>query len=101
MKKLVAENDLPFKMLSDPELISAESLDLPLATPKAYYSAWPLHPEIRRYPKPSFLQPALLVWKGKDLVYEWRQTETLFNLFGARGRPNGSEVLDIVQRSLE
>lgn len=100
LRKLVAENELPFKMLSDPQLISADRLDLPVASPKTYYSARAWHSEIRRYPKPSFLQPALLVWKCKDLVYEWRQTETLMNLLGARGRPSGPEVFDIVRRSL-
>jgi hypothetical protein len=100
LNRLVAENELSFKMLSDPQLISADRLDLPVATPKTYYSARAWHREIRRYPKPSFLQPALLVWKRQDLVYEWRQAETLMNLLGARGRPSGSEVFDIVQRSL-
>ena len=100
LKKLVDEHALPFTMLSDPELVSGARLDIPMATRKTYYSAWPLHPEIRHYPKRSFLQPALFVWKGRDLVYEWRQTETLRNLFGARGRPSGSDVLDIVRRAL-
>jgi len=100
LKKLVEELDLPFTMLSDPQLLSGTKLGVPMATPKTYYSAWPLHPEIRRYPEASFLQPALFVWKGKDLVYEWRQTETLLNLFGARGRPSGADVMDIVRRSL-
>ena len=101
LQRLVTENELPFKMLSDPELVSADRLDLPMATRKTYYSAWPVHPEIRSYPKPSFLQPALLISKRTDLAYEWRQTETLINLFGARGRPSGPEVFDIVKRSLE
>jgi hypothetical protein len=87
-------------MLSDPQLVAGAELDVPMATRKTYYSAAVLHPEIRRYPKPSFLQPALFVWKGQDLVYQWRQTETLMNLFGARNRPRGSNVLDIVRRSL-
>jgi len=100
LRKLVDEHALPFKMLSDPQLVSGAELQLPMATPKTYYSARMWHAEIRRYPKPSFLQPALLVWKRTVLVYEWRQTETLMNLFGARGRPTGSDVLDIVRRSV-
>lgn len=100
LKKLVVENALPFKMLSDPQLVSSTRLKIPTATPKTYYSARAWHPEIRRYPRSSFLQPALLVWRGTDLAYEWRQTETLMNLLGARGRPSGDEVLAIFRRSL-
>ncbi len=87
-------------MLSDPMLVSGAGLGVPIATRKTYYSAWPLHPEIRNYPRRSFLQPATFVWKGEELVFAWRQGETVMNLLGARGRPDGRAVLDIVERSL-
>jgi hypothetical protein len=31
------------------------------------------------------------------LCYEWRQTETLRNLFGATGRPDAADVLRLVR----
>lgn len=94
------EHRVDYTMLSDPELLLADAIDAPRATRKAYYATLALHPVIRRYPKPSFLQPALFVWKDGVLVYEWRQTESVKNLFGAKGRPTGDEILEIVESAL-
>jgi hypothetical protein len=90
-------HELPFTMLSDPHLRVAEVLDSPTSTAKGYYSAMLLHPEIRHYPRKAFLQPALFIWRRATLVYEWRQTEKLRNLFGAAGRPDGAEVLRLAR----
>jgi len=34
------------------------------------------------------------------LVYEWRQTETLRNLFGANGRPDEAQMLEITREAM-
>ncbi len=94
------EHDIPFTMMSDPALVCREKLDAPISSPKCFYTALPLHPELRAYPEKAFLQPALFIWKGTRLVYEWRHTETLLNLFGARGRPTGVEILQIAREHL-
>jgi hypothetical protein len=95
-----SEYELPYTLLSDPQLVSAEALDTPVSTAKGYYGALALHPSIRHYPRKAFLQPALLIWKGSDLRYEWRQTEKLRNLFGATGRPSGADVVRLVTDAL-
>ena len=33
-----------------------------------------------------------------ELIYEWRQIETLRNLFGANGRPSPAQILDLTKR---
>ena len=94
------EHELPFTMLSDPQLVSAAALDVPISSGKGYYGALALHPSIRHYPRKAFLQPALLIWRRTDLCYEWRQTEKLRNLFGATGRPSGADVLRLATQAL-
>jgi len=88
-----ADHDLPFEMLSDPMLITGEALDVPISSKKGYLGALSLHPVIRHLPKKAFLQPAFFVWSGRELRYEWRQTEKLRNLFGATGRPSPEQIL--------
>jgi hypothetical protein len=61
-----------------------------------------LHPTVRTYPKRSFLQPALFVWRRDGtLAHRWCQTESsLTNLYGARGRPRADQVLQVVRKVL-
>ena len=91
---------LPFTLLSDPQLLSAEVLDVPVSSSKSYLSTLAVHPVIRHLPKKGFLQPAFLIWKGNDLVYQWFQVEKLRNLFGANGRPSPQQILEVVQSSM-
>ncbi len=91
---------LPFTLLSDPQLQSADVLGVPVSSAKSYLSTLAVHPVIRELPKRGFLQPAFLVWNGEKLVYEWYQVEKLRNLFGANGRPSPKQILEIVQSSM-
>lgn len=91
---------LSFLLLSDPQLVCADELDAPISSPTSFYTALPIHPELREYPKKAFLQPAVFLWKGEELVYEWRQNETMINLFGARNRPRAFEIERIVRDAL-
>ena len=90
----------PFTMLSDPTLISAEHLNLPVSTQKTYWSTLAIHPVLRHLPNKAFLQPAVLLWSGTELVYQWHQVEKLRNLFGANGRPSPEQILDLTRNSL-
>lgn len=100
LRRLRDEHDLPFTLLSDPELMTVDALKVPVSSATSFYTALPIHPELRAYPRKAFLQPALFVWKGEDLVYEWRQSEKITNMFGALRRPTTSDVLDIARRYL-
>jgi hypothetical protein len=100
LHKLRAKHDFPFTMLSDPMLLSADVLDVPVSTKTSFLSVLGLHPVVRHLPKKAFLQPAFFVWKGTELVYEWRQTETLRNLIGACGRPDEEQVLEITRQAM-
>jgi peroxiredoxin len=93
------KHELPFVLLSDPMLVTADKLDSPRATKTNLFATAALHREVLSYPKRSFLQPALFVWKRDGtLAHQWRQTESsLTNLYGARGRPTAQQVLDIVR----
>lgn len=93
---------LPFVLLSDPELLSAEILASPTSTTASFWATAPAHPRILRYPKKAFLQPALFVWTKKERpAYEWRQTEKLRNLLGATGRPGAADIVSVVRRMLD
>lgn len=93
---------LPFTLLSDPMLVTAGKLDVPTATRANLWATAMLHPIVRTYPKKSFLQPSLFVWRRDGtLAHEWRQTESsLTNFYGARGRPTAEQILDIVRRAI-
>jgi peroxiredoxin len=93
------ERDLPFTMLSDPMLTTAAALDVPVATKANFLAVSLLHPSVRTYPKRSFMQPALFIWRRDGtLAHRWRQTESsLTNLYGARGRPRADQVLQVVR----
>ena len=93
IKKMVDELDLPFTMLSDPQLICGDTLNAPLASRKSYITSLPIHPEIRAYRRRSYLQPAIYIWKSDRIRHQWRQTEKLTNLYGARNRPRGADIL--------
>ena len=90
--------DLPFTMLADPLLSSAKALDIPVSSKTSYATSLALHPMLRHLPKQAFLQPVFLLWRGKEQLYAWRQTEKLRNLFGANGRPSPQDILDITER---
>jgi peroxiredoxin len=96
------DHALPFRMLSDPMLETARTLGVPTASRANYAATAVLHPMILKYPKRSYLQPALFVWtRDGTLAHEWRQTESsLTNLYGARGRPDPRQVLAIVRSVL-
>jgi peroxiredoxin len=91
--------DLPFTMLSDPMLTTAVALDVPVATKANFVAVSVLHPTVRTYPRRSFMQPALFVWRRDGiLAHSWCQTESrLTNLYGARGRPRSDQVLQVVR----
>ena len=92
--------ELPFAMLSDPMLDSAEVLDVPVSSKTGYTGALAVHPVIRHLPKKAFVQPALFIFEGQELLYEWRQVEKLRNLFGANGRPSPAQILELTQQTL-
>ncbi len=100
LSDLCKQHNLSFPMLSDPMLTSEAALGIPISTKVSFMTALPLHPILRHLPKKAFLQPALLIWKGEQLVYEWRQTEKLHNLLGASGRPSPQDILEISQGAL-
>jgi peroxiredoxin len=85
-------HEIPYTLLSDPQLTMAETLEVP---------TFNKHPMSPTYPKGAFLQPAFFVWSqdGK-LVYQWRQTAKLKNLFGASGRPSPEQIISIARESL-
>jgi hypothetical protein len=91
---------VPFTMLSDQMLLSADALDVPISSKKGYYATLAIHPVLRHLPKKAFLQPAFFVWKGSDVVYEWRQVEKLRNLYGANGRPSPAQILDDTRKAI-
>lgn len=99
LRQLREELRLPFSMLSDPMLTTADVLQVPTASKANLIATSVLHPIVRTYPKRSFLQPALFVWRGDGtLVHAWRQTKSgLTNLYGALGRPHADQVLQIVR----
>ncbi len=84
-------------------LTTAELLDVPVASKANFIATAALHPIILSYPKRSFMQPALFVWRQDGtLAHQWRQTESsLTNLYGARGRPRAEQVLDIARAALK
>jgi hypothetical protein len=98
LQKLRDAQEFPFTFLSDPMLLAAPSLKIPISSKKSYLGALAVHPIILELPKKAFHQPSLLIWQGSELGYEWRQTERLRNLFGAKGRPSPAEILDLTQR---
>jgi peroxiredoxin len=93
---------LPFTMLSDPQLLTAAALDVPTASKANLWATAALHRVVLTYPKKSYLQPSLFIWtRDGTLAHEWRQTESsLTNLYGARGRPTGAQVLERVREQL-
>jgi peroxiredoxin len=99
LRSFRAELDLPFTILSDPMLTTAAALDVPVATKANFVAVSVLHPTVHTYPKRSFMQPALFVWRRDGtLAHRWCQTESrLTNLYGARGRPRAAQVLQVVR----
>jgi peroxiredoxin len=99
LERFRAELDLPFTMLSDPMLMTAAALDVPVATTANFIAVSVLHRTVNSYPKRSFMQPALLVWRREGtLAHRWCQTESsLTNLYGARGRPRADQILQVVR----
>jgi peroxiredoxin len=99
LRRFREDSDLPFTMLSDPMLATAAALEVPIATKANYFAVSLLHPTVHSYPKRSFLQPALFVWRGDGtLAHRWCQTESsLTNLYGARGRPRADQVLQVLR----
>ena len=90
--------ELPFTLLSDPMLLARDVLDTPISTKKSYLGTLAIHPVIRHLPQRAFHQPALFIWRGPELIYQWRQIETLRNLFGANGRPSPAQILELTQQ---
>ena len=99
LQKFREKLELPFTLLSDPMLTTAAALGVPVATKANFVAVSVLHPTVRTYPKRSFLQPALFVWRRDGtLTHRWCQTESsLTNLYGARGRPRADQVLQVVR----
>ena len=102
LQKFREKLELPFTLLSDPMLTTAAALGVPVATKANFVAVSVLHPTVRTYPKRSFLQPALFVWRRDGtLTHRWCQTESsLTNLYGARGRPRADQVLQVVRKVL-
>ena len=99
LRMLRAELALPFTMLSDPELATAEKLGVRTASRANLWATALLHREVLSYPKRSFLQPALFVWRRDgSLAHSWVQTDSnLTNRYGAKGRPRADEVVAIIR----
>jgi peroxiredoxin len=102
LRRFRVELELPFTMLSDPTLTTAAVPDVPVATRANFVAVSLLHSIVHTYPKRSFLQPALFVWRPDGrLAHRWCQTESsLTNLYGARGRPRADEVLQVIGDAL-
>ena len=100
--KLRENLQLPFALLSDPMLETARVVAAPTASKANLLATAVLHRVVLTYPKRSFLQPALFVWRRDGtLAHQWRQTESsLTNRYGARGRPRADQVLEIVRRAV-
>ena len=90
----------PHVMLSDPMLLTGELLDSPVSSKPTFAATLPLHPEaLPALPKKAFLQPAVFVWQNGKLAHEWRQTEKITNLLGARNRPTAAQLLSWVKKT--
>jgi peroxiredoxin len=93
-----AAHHLPFTLLSDPMLLSKDALGVPVCSKRAYLSTTAVHPTLVTLPKKAFTQPAMYLWRGTELVYEWKQVEKLRNLFGANGRPSPAQILELTRK---
>jgi len=83
---------IPFTMLSDPQLTTADQLQVVTSS---------RHPMARKYPRKAFLQPGLFIWRETgELVYQWRQTPKITNLFGASNRPTPEQILELTETAL-
>ena len=82
------DNDIPFTMLSDPELLIADRFSVPTSSG---------HPMAKKYPKGAFLQPAYFVIRagsgGPETPHAWVQRPGLLNMYGASGRPSSRRML--------
>ena len=89
------ENNIPFTMLSDPELLVAGRFEVPTSSG---------HPMSKKYPKGAFLQPAYFVIRasddGLDTRHVWVQRPGLFNMYGASGRPGPKRMLAEARNAL-
>ena len=97
---LLAEHEDLQQQLSDPALRSVDSLGVPISSTAGYLATLAVHPSLMGLPKRAFTQPALFIWRGTELVYQWRQSETLTNLFGARGRPSPTQILTLAREAM-
>ena len=97
---MVERLPLSFTQLSDPMLRSAEVLDVPISSTSGYLATLTVHPSLIKLPKRAFTQPAIFIWRGTELVYQWRQSETLTNLLGARGRPSSAQILTLTREAM-
>ena len=95
-------HDIPYVMLSDPKLSSAVPLGIPVSSKANFAATATIHPVLLTYTKKAYLQPALFIWlRDGTLACQWRQTSKLSNLLGARGRPTGDQIVEIVQRTIK
>ena len=77
--------DPGFVLLSDPDLLLADRLKIPLSR---------MYPKAKIYPKGAFMQPSAFLFPSTGEVrFEWRIKPKLFNLFGAARRMTVGEVL--------
>lgn len=81
---------LPFPMLSDPQLQTADELGACISS---------YHPMALSYPKKGFLQPSVFFFDEQgEVLFQWIQTPKLTNFYGAKDR---MEPADIVAKAEE
>jgi peroxiredoxin len=91
---------LPYTLMSDRDLLCADKLGVPLTGLRGYTGSLALHPiGVPMFKHRKFLQPSVFIWrKDGTRAHSWKQAETMKNLYGARGRPTGEEIVELARR---
>jgi peroxiredoxin len=82
---------IPFRLLSDEDHAAADLYGIPIARK---------HPKAWSY-KDGFIQPAVFVFHGEREIFRFVQKPGMMNLWGAAGRPQPAQILDIIRPQLE
>lgn len=83
--------DLPWRLLSDPQLVTSRRLGVPRGQ---------RHPRARTYPAGAFLQPGfVIVAPGGTVLHEWLPTARERDSLGGGDRPVPAEIVAALRRA--